>query len=393
MSQTTDLTAYWPKPEDGLPSPWALPLSMVAIGKMVAAESVNKDAQVFRYHNWTGQIHIPIHTPDWLPEHFRGILDTLPNGALSLDLSRFHLGGLFTPDAWEDQWFSIVCEPYFSYVPCGLSAEDEVAYKRLAWIHDDGLTPIAENLSVDLPSHFPITPPFVTFNGFVDTQKFPLADNPTIGLDDITRNSSAIFRVWSKFTVTEAAHTPKTGWYANYVYAMLPKCKPHMKKKCEDYRADTTPFRKHGKKAYITGYFHGFCNKNVVFAEGCPYNPPEFVPLIEILKIDWTAGEPRQQPGTRDLLATPSKPETPSRGRGRFIFDPLAQMTADAKGPATPSKSDTIIDDDDPFSVNGLHEVPPNGSKRAGEIEVLDDSDDGASPTKRPKRGSLRGRK
>ncbi|KAK1521591.1 hypothetical protein CABS01_16521 [Colletotrichum abscissum] len=357
-AEKPDLVAYWPKPELKPPSPWSLPLTMSAVGKIVATETLDRDFQVFRYQNWSGQIQIPLHTPGWLANTFPGILDASHADALSLDLSRFHLGGLSATDEWEDQ--------------C-----------------------ISERVCVDLPLRFPITPPFVAFNGFVDTQKFPLADNPSVGLDGVTRNSSAVFRIWSKFTVTEAAHTPKTGWYANHVYAMLPKCKPHMKKKCEDYHADTTPFRKHGKKAYVTGYLHGFCNKAVVFSESCPYNPLEFVPLIEILKIDWAAGEPRQNPGARDLLATPSKPETPNRGKGRFVFDPLAQMTADAKGPATPSKSisDTLVDDDDPFSVNGLHEVPPTGSKRSGEIEVLDDSDDGASPTKRPKRGSLRGRK
>ncbi|KAK2006186.1 hypothetical protein LZ32DRAFT_623156 [Colletotrichum eremochloae] len=100
----------------------------------------------------------------------------------------------------------------------------------------------------------------------------------------------------------------------------------------------------------------------------CPYNPLELVPLIEILKIDWAAGEPRQQPGARDLFATPSKPETPSRGMGKFIFDPFAQINADAKRPDTPSRStsDSTVDDDDPFCVNGLHEAPPNDSKRSG---------------------------
>ncbi|KAI3530805.1 calcium/proton exchanger [Colletotrichum abscissum] len=83
--------------------------------------------------------------------------------------------------------------------------------------------------------------------------------------------------------------------------------------------------------------------KSAVFSESCPYDPLEFGPLMEILTIDWAAG--------------------------------------------------TAISDDDPFSVNGLHEAPATGSKRSGEIEVLDDSDDGASPTKRPKRGGLRGRK
>ncbi|KAH8744659.1 hypothetical protein F5883DRAFT_588952 [Diaporthe sp. PMI_573] len=204
---------------------------MVAIGKIVAAETLDMDDQVFRYQNWTGQIQIPIHTPE---------------------------GGGLSPDEWEEQWFSINCEPHFSYVPCALSSSDEVAYKRLAWIQYDALTPISERLCANLPSRFPVTPPFVTFNGFVDTGKFPLADNPGIGLHEITRNSSAVFKVWSRFAVTGAAATPKTGWYANYIYAMLPNCKPHMKQKCSDYGAETTPFRKHGKKAYVTGYLWGF---------------------------------------------------------------------------------------------------------------------------------------
>ncbi|KAL0930008.1 uncharacterized protein CTRU02_207520 [Colletotrichum truncatum] len=375
-----DLAAYWPKPELNLPSPWSLPLTMLATGKMVAVESLSRDSQIFRYQNWSGQIQIPIHTPEWLTNVFPNILDNLHAGALSLDLSRFHLGGSLTTEDWEDQWFTIICDPHFSYVPCGLSGEDEVEYKRLAWIQDDALTPISDRTCADLSPRFPITPPFVTFNGFVDTQKFPLADDPSVGLDEITRNSSAVFR------------------YANYVYAMLPKCKAHMKKKCEDYRVETTPFRKHGKKAYITGYFHGFCNKNTVFTSDYPYNPLEFVPLIEIIKVDWAAGEPRQTAASRDPFSTPSKGDMTERTKGKFKFDPLAQMSADAKVPGPlfnngSQASDAIVDNDDPFSVNGLRDVAPINIKRSGEVETIEDSSDGASPTKRPKRGSLRGRK
>jgi hypothetical protein len=114
---------------------------MVAIGKIVAAETLDMADQVFRYQNWTGQIQIPIDTPEWLSDNFPGMLDTLHAGALALDISRFHRGGSLSPDEWEEQWFSIICEPHFSYVPCALSSSDEVAYKRLAWIQDDALTP------------------------------------------------------------------------------------------------------------------------------------------------------------------------------------------------------------------------------------------------------------
>ncbi|OHE90475.1 hypothetical protein CORC01_14226 [Colletotrichum orchidophilum] len=276
---------------------------MTAIGKMVAVGLLNADCQVLHYQNWTAQTQTSIHTLEWLIDTVPGVLNTLHDGALSLDLSHFNLGGSLTTDDWEDQWLSII------FPIAGTPV------LRL-------LLSISEPICVELTPRLPFTPPFLTLNVFVDAQRFPVADNPFIGLDDITRNSLAI-----------------TGWFANYVYAMLPKCKPHMKKKCEDYPADTKPFRKHGKIAYVTGYFHGFCNKSIVFSESCTYNPLEFVPLIEILKIDWTAGEPRQHPGTRDLLGTPSKSETPDRGRGKFIFDTLAQMTANAKGPTTPSKS------------------------------------------------------
>ena len=74
----------------------------------------------------------------------------------------------------------------------------------------------------------------VQFFGVVDTTKFVLTDNPNIGLNDVTRNSSAIFMAWSKFPDLES------GVYANYVYAMLPRTKAHLTKKCEGYKADST---------------------------------------------------------------------------------------------------------------------------------------------------------
>lgn len=191
----------------------------------------------------------------------------------------------------------------------------------------------------DLAPRFPVTPPFVSFNGFVETQAFTLRDDPTIGLDEITRNSSAVFKVWSRFPSSDHAEVPKTGWYANYVYALLPKCKPHLKNKCEGLRSNTTPYRKQGKKAFITGYFHGFCDKERVFTEDTPYNPLVFVPFVEILRVDWAGGEGRQQPLPNEPPTTPSVLQTPSRGKGRVVFDPLAQMSMDTRAPKTPSRS------------------------------------------------------
>ncbi|KAF6805195.1 hypothetical protein CPLU01_16005 [Colletotrichum plurivorum] len=315
---TPDLKVYWPQIEPTPPSQWTVPLTMLAIGKVVA-------------------IQIPIQQQEWLTDNFPGMLDRLHDDMLSLDFSRFHLGALAT-DEWEDQWFQINCEPYFSYMPCALSDSEEVDYKRTAWIHDDGLTPLSERHSINFPPPFPASPPFVTFNGLVDIQKFPLSDDPSIGLDEITRNSSAVFKVWSKFTPTDMASTPKSGWCGNYVYAMLPNCKRHMKQKCEGLRRETTPFRKHGKKAYIIGYFHGFCNKTKVLSSDYAYNPLEFLPLIEIVKIDWAVGEPRGQPQSRDAPVTPSKGTTTGLGKKGFAFDPLAQMAADGRNPTTPSK-------------------------------------------------------
>src|ERR1700743_3771028 len=40
-----------------------------------------------------------------------------------------------------------------------------------------------------------------------------LTDNPDIGLNDVTRNSSTIFMTWSKFPDLESGVTPEPGWY------------------------------------------------------------------------------------------------------------------------------------------------------------------------------------
>lgn len=347
------------------------------------------------------------------------MLDALHAGALALDISRFHRGGALSPDEWEEQWFRIICEPHFSYVLCALSSSDDVAYKRLVWIQDDALTPsvllfllldhqrnnlpinsISKRLCANLPSQFPVTPPFVTFNGFVDTEKFPLADNPGISLHETTRNSSAIFKVWSRFAVTGAAATPKTGWYANNMYAMLPNCKPHMKQKCSDYRAETTPFRQNGKKAYVTGYLWGFCHKDRMFSADCPYIPLDFVPLVEISKIDWAVGEPKQHTVSRDPFATPSPRDGPGGRKGKFLFDPFAQITIDAKDPASPSRParTSSLDQTSKLSTPETEaedsvDVFSQGKKREADNESVAEGSDGPTPVKRSKQGSLRGRK
>ena len=65
----------------------------------------------------------------------------------------------------------------------------------------------------------------------------------------------------------------------------------------------------------------------------------EFVLFIEITDIDWAAGEPKAAAKARDLPSTPSKNDASVRGRGKMVFDPLAQMSADAKMLPTPSKT------------------------------------------------------
>jgi len=65
------------------------------------------------------------------------------------------------------------------------------------------------------------SPPLIQFFGIVDTSKLTLAEKPGIGLDNTTRNCSAIFLTWSKFPNLENGVKPETGWYPNYIYAML----------------------------------------------------------------------------------------------------------------------------------------------------------------------------
>jgi hypothetical protein len=150
-----------------------------------------------------------------------------------------------------------------------------------------------------------------------------LADNPEIGLDETTRNSSAIFLTWSKFPDLENGVKPEPGWYANYVYAMFPKTKGHLTKKCEGYKAESTPFRKHGRKAYVRGYMHGFCHKTNMFAPDAKPTSLEFVPFVEIMEIDWAA----YSNDSKDIPATPPKkigrPGSTSTGKRRIAFDPF----------------------------------------------------------------------
>jgi hypothetical protein len=172
-----------------------------------------------------------------------------------------------------------------------------------------------------------------------------LTDNPDIGLNDVTRNSSAIFMTWSKFPDLESGMTPEPGWYANYVYAMLPRTKAHLKKKCEGYKVDSTPFRKHGRKAYVRGYMHGFCNKaNMFDPDACP-STLEFVPFIEIMEIDWASSDTTAS--VQDIPATPSKTNvksdiTSSKRKHKIAFDPFADGSSLTFEKILETKSDSL---------------------------------------------------
>ena len=72
---------------------------------------------------------------------------------------------------------------------------------------------IAERTCIDLS----LPPPMIQFFGVVDTKKFVLADNPNIGLDETTRNCSAIFLTWTKFPDLQNAK-----WYYAGI-RMVPK--------------------------------------------------------------------------------------------------------------------------------------------------------------------------
>jgi hypothetical protein len=56
---------------------------------------------------------------------------------------------------------------------------------------------VAQTSHLDLFQH--PAPPLVQFFGVVDTNKLVLADNPEVGLDETTRNCSAIFFNLIKF--------------------------------------------------------------------------------------------------------------------------------------------------------------------------------------------------
>ncbi|KAN0075736.1 hypothetical protein V8E54_007006 [Elaphomyces granulatus] len=131
------------------------------------------------------------------------------------------------------------------------------------------------------------SPPLIQFFGIVDTSKLTLAENPGIGLDNTTRNCSAIFLTWSKFPNLENG-------------------------------------------AYIRGiYMHGFCHK---VNEGGRPNNLEFVPFVEIMEVDWASDAKSIQ----DVPATPVKkevkPEAASTGGNEKL----------AKADQTTERSDNL---------------------------------------------------
>jgi len=166
----------------------------------------------------------------------------------------------------------------------------------------------------------------IQFFGVVDTRKFVLADNPNISLDETTRNCSAIFLTWSKFPDLQNGVLPEPGWYPNYVYAMLPKTKKHLTQKCEAYKAASTQFRQHGRKAYIRGYMHGFCHKANMFTNDGRPSSLDFIPFVEIMNIDWISAAASSD-GNQNVPATPkrfAKPDAASsRTNVRLPLTPL----------------------------------------------------------------------
>jgi hypothetical protein len=172
-----------------------------------------------------------------------------------------------------------------------------------------------------------IPPPMIQFFGVVDTRKFVLADNPSIGLDETTRNCSAVFLTWSKFPDLQNGVLPESGWYPNYVYAMLPKTKKHLTQKCEGYKAASTQFRQHGRKAYIRGYMHGFCHKANMFTDNGRPSNLDFIPFVEIMDVDW-APATASSDGNQNFPATPKRSTKPdaasSKGKRKVAFDPFA---------------------------------------------------------------------
>lgn len=182
---------------------------------------------------------------------------------------------------------------------------------------------VAERTTADISSPFPATPPFLTFCGLVDETRFILQENNAIGLDTITRNSSAVFKTWIKFATSEQASLPKAGWYANYIFAMIPPCLKQWKYKCDGYTVDNSPFRKPGKRAYITGFLRGVCNKSALFQGPGVQNALDFVPFVEITKIDWTTGDNAPKPHASSAAdPTPSTPTT-GKTKRRMVFNPL----------------------------------------------------------------------
>ncbi|KAF6807057.1 hypothetical protein CPLU01_15838 [Colletotrichum plurivorum] len=409
MATKNEFSEFWPNKTTSPPSDWTVPLQMTDIGKLVDVQSLDRNSQLFRSQNWTAEIRIPGREPEWITTNFSHILQEMPDDCLVMEISRFVYPSAESDRLDSGSWVSILCSPHFRYVPCIMSGDgvEDPEYKRLAWIADEGIGFVSEEESGCSPVTplFATVPPFITFCGYVDTKTYPMSPS----VSDVNRNSSAVFKVWSRFAADKASH-PGTGWYPNHVYAMYASCKPHLKNKCEEYKADRTPFRQHGKKAYVTGYFRGFCNKGSLFAEPGPTNPLVFVPLIEIINADWVSAPAR--PGNIEASSSPRKaqqePKTPSKGdKVRSVFNPFSPSPVRAIRPMTktsPASVATIIakgseviedlpqTDGSPQSVSDANEVTPAtqllrpgrvGSARLTDVGVvLDLADVGQSPAR-----------
>ncbi|KAN0068588.1 hypothetical protein V8E54_013312 [Elaphomyces granulatus] len=296
---------------------------MTATASIPFVKLAERKEQLFKNHNIEATMEISIDVPAWLLKDFSGMIQCLEGTALEFYMYRFHFGSLTVKD-WEDQSFQVTFSPYFPLVAyTDVTQNDKIGYARVAFVKDYGLQPIAERNCIDLS----LPPPMIQFFGVVDTRKFVLAENPNIGLDETTRNCSAIFLTWSKFPDLQNAVMPESGWYPNYVYAMLPKTKKHLTQKCEGYKAASTQFRQHGRKAYIRGYMHGFCHKANMFTDDGRPSSLDFVPFVEIMDVDWVSAAASGD-GNQNVPATPrkfAKPDTASsKGKRKIAFDPCA---------------------------------------------------------------------
>lgn len=143
MSHSSDqdiqLAPFWPTPLSSTPSPWAPSITLLGMAKLAGPQRLEQNSQLFKFRSFRIQAQFLVSVPNWLVENYAGMLDSLHEDCLALELHQFFLG-YSNEDDWEDQFAYVVCEPYFGYVPCKLGQES-TEYFRPAWVGDSGITP------------------------------------------------------------------------------------------------------------------------------------------------------------------------------------------------------------------------------------------------------------